>query len=114
MGRGAVRTLPFDGLSGGGGRQPVRADDGVHREPAGGRQHRLARTAPVLKSAQQQLNGSSQFVLDYCTDLGTFNAGQIIAVRDNGEIEAATSAQPVHGLDDQAARVLPERRCGRP
>ena len=71
-------------------------------------------TSPVLTSAQQQLDGSSQFVLEYSTDLTGFEATRIIAVRDNGEVEAATSAPADLRLDHEAPGVLPERRGGRP
>ena len=36
-------------------------------------------------------------MLEYTSDLGTFAAGKIIAVRDNGQVEAATSSQNVTG-----------------
>ena len=97
--RNAVRTLAYDGLSGGGGGNP-HAPTTTHTlaSPGAVVNGTPSVTRPVLNEAVQQSDGSSQFILTYSTDLNSnFTATDIIAVRDNGEVEAATSSQPISG-----------------
>lgn len=99
-GRGAVRTLDFDGLSAGGVANPYAPTTTFILSSPGVVQAGTP-NLPVLKGAQQRAEGSSQFTLTYSTDIGDFDATKIIAVRDNGEVEAATSSAPVAGSTTQ-------------
>lgn len=64
-------------------------------------------TRPVLTSATPRTGNASQFLLTYSDDLGTFNASGIIAVFDNGNVEAAVSATPVSGSTTQRVVSFP-------
>lgn len=103
--RGAVRTLAQDNFADGGGKpfQPTTLftvnPDGVVGTAASSR--------PVLVSAAPRVDGSSQFVLTYTSDLGTFTPASVVAVFDNAEQEAASAAQNIQGQTRQRLISFP-------
>jgi hypothetical protein len=102
--RGAVRTLPFDGVLPTG--NPYAPTVPHILNPPGVVGQTPTPGAPVLTGAQPQ-GDPVKFRLTYSSDLSGFDATKILAVRDNGEVEAATFAEPIAGSTRQRLVSFP-------